>query len=323
MKKSFLVLVVILAGLSGLALGIAAARVRRIMRARPASSSVKAPAKNIGAAAGQSDEREVIRFASNPQPVPAFDAKDLDGASISTTEWKGKVVLVTFWATWCPPCREEIPMLIGLKSRYKDRLQIVGVSLDDDPPSEVKQFAQKEGINYPVVMATRKIVAEFGGVPALPTSFVVNQDGKVVQKHVGLYPPTVYDDEVRSLLGLPVDATVETFEDTGQIFLKNASLATELPDVDLGGLTPDQKRAVLKRLNSETCNCGCTLTLAECRMNDTSCPISKSLAAQVVKDVAAGKPAAAHKPVAPATAPPKVAPVAAASSGANSSQLNR
>ncbi|MGH9830307.1 MAG: TlpA disulfide reductase family protein, partial [Blastocatellia bacterium] len=248
MKRSFLVLVVILAGLCGLAIGIATARVRRIMRARSAFSSVRAAGKSgtTRGAAAQSDEREVIRFASNPQAVPAFDAKDLDGNPISTAEWKGKVVLVTFWATWCPPCREEIPMLIGLESRYKDRLQIVGVSLDDDPPSEVKQFVQKEGINYPVVMATRKIVAEFGGVPALPTSFVVNQDGNVVQKHVGLYPPTVYDNEVRSLLGLPVDAKVETFEDTGQIFLKNASLATELPNVNLSGLTADQKRAVLK-----------------------------------------------------------------------------
>jgi hypothetical protein len=76
--------------------------------------------------------------------------------------------------------------------------------------------------------------------------------------------------------------------DTGQIFLKNAELATELPDVDMKGLTPEQKTAVLKRLNSESCTCGCTLTIAQCRINDTTCPVSAKLAAEVVKEVRTG-----------------------------------
>jgi hypothetical protein len=103
-----------------------------------------------------------------------------------------------------------------------------------------------------------------------------------------------------------VDATIETFEDTGQIFLKNAVLATELPNVDFTGLNPAQKKTALKRMNSETCDCGCTLTLAQCRINDTSCPVSKKLAAQVVKEIASNAAAAAAAAPTPPTGTPPV-----------------
>ncbi|MGA7842749.1 MAG: hypothetical protein WCA34_17650, partial [Candidatus Acidiferrales bacterium] len=137
----------------------------------------------------------------------------------------------------------------------------------------------------------------------------VNPDGNVVQKHEGLFSNELYEAEVRLLLGLPVDATIETFEDTGQIFLKNAVLATELPNVDFTGLNPEQKKVALKRMNSETCDCGCTLTLAQCRINDTSCPVSKKLAAKVVKEVAAN--AETPDPARPAVPTAAVAPVTA------------
>ena len=137
-------------------------------------------------------------------------------------------------------------------------------------------------------------------MPALPTSFVVNKDGGIVQKHVGMLVPEEIETEVRALLGMPVSAKIETFVDTGQIFLKNAERATELPDVDLAGLTPQQKAAVLKRLNSETCTCGCGLTIAQCRINDTTCPVSSKLAAEVVQQVKSGVPP-----------PPSAAPPAA------------
>lgn len=178
--------------------------------------------------------------------------------------------------------------MIALANRYKDRLQVIGVSMDDAPPQEVRAFAIATGINYPIVMGSREISVEYGGVPALPTSFVVNPDGRIVEKHVGLYPPEVYESEIRALLGLPVNAKIETFEDTGQIFLKNAARATELPGVDFKGLTPEQKRAALKRLNSETCTCGCGLTIAQCRINDSSCTTSKQLAADIIREIRSG-----------------------------------
>jgi hypothetical protein len=140
-------------------------------------------------------------------------------------------------------------------------------------------------------MGSRAISAEYGGVPALPTSFVVNTDGRIVQKHTGLYAIEVYDNEVRSLLGMPVKAKVETFDDTGQIFLKNAVNATDLPGVDFKGLNADQKRAALKRMNSLNCTCGCKLTIAQCRINDSSCSTSLGLAQGIVREIRAGGPA--------------------------------
>jgi len=221
--------------------------------------------------------------------------KDLSGETISSSGFPGKVVLLSFWATWCPPCRLEIPELIDLQKRYKDRLQIIGISMDDtDTPAEVKHVhdvATELGINYPVILADQKLIDEYGGVPALPTTFVLNTNGRVVQKHMGLYGEDDFDTEIRLLANMPVNAKVENFEDTGQIFLQNASKATELPGVDFSGLTPQQKRAALKRMNAEDCTCGCGLTIAECRMNDSECAISKDLAAKIIKEVKEGSPA--------------------------------
>jgi len=288
MKKALIAIFATLAALTGLGIGILAAHMGRFPAVIAASLKHKSAADSSGNGGGP----RVIRFASNPQPAPPFLGRDLDGNIVSTAEWPGKVVFVNFWATWCPPCREEIPILIDLQSKYKEGLQVIGVSLDDGSPDDVKEFAKMAGINYPIVMRSRELVAAYGGVPALPTSFVVNKEARIVQKHEGLFPPELYETEIRALLGLPVDANIETFEDVGQIFLKNASRATELPGVDFAGLTPDQKRAALKRLNSESCNCGCRLTLAQCRINDTTCPVSKDLAAKVVKEILAGeKPA--------------------------------
>jgi thiol-disulfide isomerase/thioredoxin len=293
MNRSLISLLAVLVGFAGLAIGLAAGRSSKpkIAKVIPSfahfsTSAFHTPLRpEAHPPKPQSDGGHIVRFASNPQPMPAFLVNDVAGNPVSTAAWKGKVVFINFWATWCPPCRAEVPVLIDLATRYKDRVQIVGVSLDDGP-DEVRQFVKDEGINYPVVMASREILAEYGGVPALPTLFVVNPDGNVVQKHEGLYSRALYEAEIRLLLGLPADASIETFEDKGQIFLKNAALATELPDVDFGGLTPVQKKSALKRMNSDRCDCGCRLTLAQCRINDTLCGVSKRLAAKVVKEVA-------------------------------------
>jgi thiol-disulfide isomerase/thioredoxin len=272
-----------------LSTAVAALRARHVAAAAlsTAARSLEAGAQPQGNASDDGDLK-AIRFASNAAPTPPFLVSDLDGNIISTAALHGKVVLLAFWATWCPPCRDEIPELIELQSRYKDRLVIIGVSMDDDPPAAVRAFAKQARINYPIVMGSQ-ISDEYGGVPALPTSFVVNPEGRVVQKHVGLYPIEVYEAEVRALLGLPVSVPVETFQDTGQIFLKNAALATELPGVDFKGLSPEQKHAALKRMNTEICTCGCKLTIAQCRINEESCSTSKDLAAKIVREILAGK----------------------------------
>jgi thiol-disulfide isomerase/thioredoxin len=308
MKRSLIVLLAIVAGLAGLAIGLGAVRSGKPGAAQTVPSFAhfslpalpEKPRAESRPARAHSDSDRVVRFVKNPQPMPAFLVSGVDGKPVSTAAWKGKVVFLNFWATWCPPCRAEVPILIDLATRYKDRVQIVGVSLDDGP-EEVKAFVKDTGINYPVVMASREILGEYGGIPALPTLFVINPDGNVVQKHEGLYSRELYETEIRLLLGLPADATIETFEDTGQIFLKNAALATELPGVDFAGLTPDQKKSALRRMNLDRCDCGCRFTLAQCRINDTSCPVSLRLAASVVKRL--GSASQSSEPPKPSASP--------------------
>jgi thiol-disulfide isomerase/thioredoxin len=311
MRRPFIAILAIVAGLAGLAIGMAASRGSHLppqtlasrVHESPESLSIKPVANaqsqpEIGALIGDDDD-SVIRFASNPQPVPPFLVQDLDGNVVSTAQWQGKVVILNFWATWCPPCREEIPILTELAKKYKDNLLVVGVSVDDGSPDDVREFARAFHMNYPVVMWSRELISEYGGVPALPTTFLINKDARIVQKHEGLYPPEVYDTEVRALIGLPVNVKIETFEDTGQIFLKNAVRATELPDVDFSGLSAEQKKIALKKLNSEGCTCGCRLTLAQCRINDTSCVRSRSLAAKLIQEIVNAGPV----PPSPAAAP--------------------
>ena len=244
------------------------------------------PRKNSAAKTQDSaDGAKLIRFVKNPDAAPALKINDLEGKPLSLDDDKGKVVLLNFWATWCGPCREEIPDLIELQKKYKDKLAIIALATDEDEPTEVKKFAQKAGINYRIGMATDSLRGEYGGIPALPTSFIIDAQGRVVQKHIGLNDPSIYELEVRALLGLPFDGKVDYFEDTGQVFLKNAERATELPGVDMSKLKPAQKTIALRRFNSESCTCGCKMTLAQCRVNDTGCGVSKQMTAKIVSEL--------------------------------------
>jgi thiol-disulfide isomerase/thioredoxin len=247
-----------------------------------------AAAVRAHAPAAQDPNQPVIRFVKDPEMAPALEATDILGRTVTKDNWPGKVVMVNFWATWCPPCREEIPELLALKRDYQGRVEIVGISEDDDGPETVLKFARQKGMNYPIVMATPELVASYGGVPALPTTFLIDTQGRVVTKHSGLYPIEYYHREIRALLGLPNDARVETFVDTGQLFIRNAANATELPGVDFTGLTPEQKKKALRQMNSEGCTCGCKLTISQCRVNDTGCPVSQDRAAAIVKEASGG-----------------------------------
>jgi thiol-disulfide isomerase/thioredoxin len=255
-----------------------------------------------------SPQLPVIRFVRDPDPAPDFQLKDLAGKDFSLASAHGKVILLNFWATWCGPCRAEIPSLIELQNRYKDRLQIIGLA-DDDDPDTVKQVVDSEGINFPVALVTNQIRIDYGGVFALPTAFIINTDGRIVQKHVGLFNPALYETEVRALLDLPIAAKVETFVDTGEIFLKHADRATLLPGVDLTKLNPEQRQAALHRFNAELCPCGCKMTLAQCRIYDRGCSFSLDRTAAIVEEILAAEEknkAATPAPVAnPVSAPPE------------------
>jgi thiol-disulfide isomerase/thioredoxin len=242
--------------------------------------------EGIPAAAATSDDdaADVVRLFANPAEVPEFSVQDLvSGKTISSREWRGKVVLVNFWATWCPPCRAEIPDLIKLQKKYHDQLVIVGLSEDEGSVDDVKAFVADQRMNYVVAMTPKDLHKLFRGVVALPTTFVLDVEGHLVQKHVGqLYPPAI-EREARVLAGLDTNVKVERVENSDKARLANAAQAKKIPGIELASLTESQKKSVLNALISEDCTCGCGLTLAECRLDDPTCPVSLPMAKAVVE----------------------------------------
>jgi thiol-disulfide isomerase/thioredoxin len=119
--------------------------------------------------------------------MPSFTLLSIDGTTINSEQFKGKVLLIDFWATWCPPCREAIPHLIELKKEYKDKdFDIIGISLDgSDKIDKVKKFASDIGINYIVCMGTESVENDFGGIPAIPTIFLIDKNGNIINKWIG------------------------------------------------------------------------------------------------------------------------------------------
>jgi thiol-disulfide isomerase/thioredoxin len=240
---------------------------------------------SIASADEATTEKVTLRFFKNPAAAPTFVARDLDGREISLAALHGKVVLVNFWATWCPPCRAEIPDLIALQEKYRDRLQVIGISQDEAGPDVVKRFGVEHHMNYPIVMSSPEIERLFPGIAALPTSFVIDRDSRLVQKHVGMLTASMTESETRSLAGLPVNASIEEVDQTQGLKLDNGAQALDIPGVDLSALTPAKRTEALEKLNSKPCTCGCDLTVARCRVDDPTCSVSLPLARQMVQQI--------------------------------------
>jgi thiol-disulfide isomerase/thioredoxin len=227
-----------------------------------------------------------VRLLKERAAIPAFTAPDLAGRQVSTGALRGKVVLVNFWATWCPPCRQEIPDLIALQEKYKDHLQIIGIAQDSGSPENIKAFADKYGINYPIVISTSGIEKLFPPVSALPTSFFLDHEGKLAQKHVGMLNASLTELETQALAGVNPDLEIVNAEDEDKARVASAAQANKIPGIDLAALPPATRAKVLEALNTEHCTCGCGLTLAQCRVDDPTCTVSLPVAQELVKKIA-------------------------------------
>ncbi len=134
-------------------------------------------------------------------PAPAWKLKDVNGQLVNSEQFKGKVVVLDFWATWCGPCRMEIPGYVDLARKYgSEGLVIVGVSLDEGGPEVVKPFAAKMGVNYPIVMADEAIRAAYGGLEAIPTTFIIDRSGQVRHRKVGAQETSEYEKSILAVL---------------------------------------------------------------------------------------------------------------------------
>src|ERR1700758_2976695 len=132
--------------------------------------------------------------------APEWQLNDPDGKAVKLSDFKGKLVILDFWATWCPPCRQEIPGFVTLQRKYQDKgLVIIGVSLDQQGPSVVKLFMRELGMIYPVVLGDEKIVSDYGGIEAVPTTFIIDRQGKVVHVHQGFTDNATFEAEIRPL----------------------------------------------------------------------------------------------------------------------------
>jgi cytochrome c biogenesis protein CcmG/thiol:disulfide interchange protein DsbE len=140
--------------------------------------------------------------------APNFTLKDADGRNVSLSDYKGKVVLLNFWATWCGPCKIEIPWFIEFEQKYKDRgFAVLGVSMDEEGWEAVRPYLQKTRINYRVVIGTDTVAQSYGGVESLPTTFVIDKDGRINSTHIGLVSKSDYENEIVQLLdGRSADA---------------------------------------------------------------------------------------------------------------------
>jgi thiol-disulfide isomerase/thioredoxin len=134
--------------------------------------------------------------------APKWQLKDLEGKLVSSEQLKGKVVVVDFWGTWCAPCRAEIPGYIAMQRKYgKDGLAIVGVTVNDPDPAAVKVFAAKNGMNYLIVTGDEDIQKAFGGLEAVPTTFLIDRTGKIRHRKIGVEEHKSYEQKVIAILG--------------------------------------------------------------------------------------------------------------------------
>ena len=168
--------------------------------AAPASPQASvAPVASHDAAGAAQDSGACM---ANAKPANMdFTMKDLDGKQVSLSSYKGKVVLLNFWATWCGPCKAEIPGFVELQEKYKEQLVIVGFSVDDTA-EKARAYATQYKMNYPVLLGEGRedVQDAYGPIWGIPASFIISKEGKVCRKHLGIAPKAVFEKEVVALM---------------------------------------------------------------------------------------------------------------------------
>lgn len=171
--------------------------------AEPAGVPTLEPLASHDAADGAlADEEQAGACMADAKPANMnFKIKNLDGKEVELSSYKGKVVLLNFWATWCGPCKAEIPGFVELQAKYRDQLTILGYSVDDDAP-KARAFAEQYKINYPILLGEGRedVQDAFGPIYGIPASFLISKDGKLCKRHMGIAPKAVFEKEITALI---------------------------------------------------------------------------------------------------------------------------
>jgi cytochrome c biogenesis protein CcmG/thiol:disulfide interchange protein DsbE len=142
-------------------------------------------------------------FASQPMGnrAPEFSLKDLDGREIHSSSFENKVVLLNFWATWCPPCLAEIPALVSLHNIYQSQgVEVVGITLDEESGESLKRFVADKRMTYTVLVGDEKVTEAFGGIRGIPATFLIDRQGRIVKKFLGEQKKSVFEKAIREIL---------------------------------------------------------------------------------------------------------------------------
>jgi cytochrome c biogenesis protein CcmG/thiol:disulfide interchange protein DsbE len=155
-----------------------------------------------------SSPSEPVKAAVKPgherKQAPDFALKDADGKTVRLSDYRGKVVLLDFWATWCGPCKIEIPWFMEFERKYKDRgFAVIGVSMDEEGWEAVRPFVADRAVNYRIVIGSDETATHYGGVEALPTTFLIDRDGRIAATHVGLASKSSFQNGIEELLQAP------------------------------------------------------------------------------------------------------------------------
>lgn len=149
------------------------------------------------------DSAAKLKEESTRNEAADFELEDASGQKMKLSDLRGKVVLLNFWATWCTPCKIEIPWFVEMEREFKDQgFAVVGVSMDEDGWDAVKPFMADMKVNYRMVLGTEEMAQLYGGVEALPTSFIIDRNGKVASVHMGIVSRNVFEEEIRALLAV-------------------------------------------------------------------------------------------------------------------------
>ena len=175
------------------------------LEAEPARAEMMEPVSSHATDAvpsGFEEEQDGAACMANAKPAKLnFTVKDLDNKDVSMASFKGKVLLLNFWATWCGPCKAEIPAFVELQNQYKNDLTVIGYSVDDEAP-KARAFAKEYKMNYPILLGLGRedIQDAYGPIWGIPASFLISKDGRVCKKHLGIAPKSVFEKEIKALL---------------------------------------------------------------------------------------------------------------------------